>query len=161
MICLDTSPVIWAVQSPDKESSDPIVARTVHYLRRAGETGESLAIPAPVLFEYLVGLPVDRHSESRRAIEANFLVPAFDTKAACIAAAIQADRERFRAADHRNHTANRQIRCCGPRNRYLLWGNRTLHQRPALARLGEQPDQDRLGSGCRAAHTDFAVPRCE
>lgn len=98
MICLDTSPVIWAIQNASRAGTDPLVTRAAHYIRRASEAGEALAIPAPVLFEYLAGLPVDRHAESRRILEGNFLVPAFDTKAACVAAEIQADRARFRSA---------------------------------------------------------------
>jgi predicted nucleic acid-binding protein len=95
MICLDTSPVIWAIQNASRAGADPLVTRAAHYIQRAGE---ALAIPAPVLLEYLAGLPVDRHAESLRILEGNFLIPAFDTKAACVAAEIQADRARFRAA---------------------------------------------------------------
>ncbi len=98
MICLDTSPVIWAVQQTTRAGDEHLLTRTLEYLRAAGEAGEAVAIPAPVLFEFLAGLPVERHAESRRVIEVNFLVPAFDTRAACLAAEIQVDRVRFNAA---------------------------------------------------------------
>lgn len=99
IVCLETSPLIWLVQGAAKSGQQGLIPRVTEYVRRAQQAGDRIAVPAPVLFEFLAGIPQPSGRQSvAQFIQASFVVPPFDARAAALAAELQADRERFLAA---------------------------------------------------------------
>ena len=87
MICLDTSPVIWGVQSTANKSQTELISRMGAYLRYLKETRIPIMVPSPVVFEYLVPFNKEEKPIQIELIERLFIVPSFDLAAAAIAAA--------------------------------------------------------------------------
>ena len=86
MICLDTSPVIWGVQSTANKSQTELISRMGAYLRYLKETRIPIMVPSPVVFEYLVPFNKEEKPIQIELIERLFIVPSFDLAAAAIAA---------------------------------------------------------------------------
>jgi len=89
MICFDTMVVIWAVQETPVPEELEFRKRTVAYLQSLSEKKEDILIPTPVVHEFLVGIPPDKHSDYMAAMEQEFVVGVFDLPAARLAAEIE------------------------------------------------------------------------
>lgn len=90
MICLDTLPLIWGVQGAGRPSQSHMVERTRGYLRDLETRGQSVLIPAPVLYEYLLNFPPEAQKEQLVILQRQFIVGSLDLRAACLAAELQA-----------------------------------------------------------------------
>lgn len=88
MICFDTCILIWGIQGAGTTNgnSNPMIARTRLYIQSLRESREKIMVPAPALAEYLQGLSPNQAKEQQAEMEALFFVPAFDVRAANIAA---------------------------------------------------------------------------
>lgn len=105
MICFDTMVVIWGVQGIARQAQRPMIARTKRYIRYLSEKRVQIAIPTPVLFEYLVPFSAEQARAQAEVIEQSFYVPSFDLPASALAAEILRNRELVDAirAEHRLH----------------------------------------------------------
>lgn len=92
MICFDTGPLIWGVQGQAHAGQEQFVERTKRYIRSLSREKKTIMIPAPVVAEYLIGIPTEKHVQHQELIEKLFYVPSFDLKAARIAAEIENDK---------------------------------------------------------------------
>jgi predicted nucleic acid-binding protein len=86
MICFDTNMMIWSVQAikPDQDGEKPAKAR--RYLEFLRSQKKRVALPAPVVTEYLVAFPETERLAQLQLISQNFTVLAFDA-ATCLFAA--------------------------------------------------------------------------
>jgi len=80
--CLDTCIMIWAIQeNPDPSVADKVIkART--FISNLTKQGYRLLIPAIVLAELLVGVPVAEQPELLAMFQKKFRIIQFDTAAA-------------------------------------------------------------------------------
>ena len=113
MFCLDVAPLIRGIQSArrndrrcssDKRSEEErkMVRRTQQFLQDLQESGKKVLVPAPVVLEYLAGVPQNRRKAHQELFNKLFLVPALDLAAASLAADLQnapAVQEAIRADD--------------------------------------------------------------
>ena len=106
MICLDTSPVIWGVQSTANKSQTELISRMGAYLRYLKETRIPIMVPSPVVFEYLVPFNKEEKPVQIELIERLFIVPSFDLAAAAIAAELTGNKALLK--DLQDQGANRQ-----------------------------------------------------
>lgn len=88
MYALDTSVLIWGIQGFESEGAEGMASRAKSFLQHLEKEGETVAVPAPAVAEFLVGLPADQRQGALLVLKRNFFVPAFDFDAALVAADI-------------------------------------------------------------------------
>src|SRR5262245_4607722 len=96
MICLDTQVLIWGVQGVARPDQIGMIGRTRAYIDYLDRKGERLMIPAPALFEYLVGFEPADQQRQRDILERRFIIPALDVPSAAVAAELMANTEFMR-----------------------------------------------------------------
>lgn len=96
MIALDTNAVIWGVQGVAAPGQEALVSRTRKYLTAVAADGEAIAIPAPVLQEFLAWFPPEEHARWITEIQRRFFVPGLDAGAAAVAALLGGDQSRLK-----------------------------------------------------------------
>lgn len=155
MICFDTTPLIWGIQGVADPEHSAMIQRTRRYIRHLKRTQTRIIVPAPVATEYLQGFPAEEQDEQRKALEASFMIPAFDLRAAAEAARIEANKELITSVRQQG-TVRRQalkidaqilavalvnnataIVTSDPHFRKLAAGRILVHEVPDIA---EQPD---------------------
>ena len=90
MICFDTTPFIWGMQSSsdDEATLNENFRKMRLFLERLASENQRIMIPTVVLAEYLVKVPVEDHAAEVNRIQAIYRVFPFDVKAASISADI-------------------------------------------------------------------------
>lgn len=93
MVCLDTHVIIWGIKEEASPGQENMVQRAKSYIKHQVNQGVNLIIPAPVVAEALIRGEVDHLQTIRTIIERSFLVAAFDSPAAFLAAELERSRE--------------------------------------------------------------------
>jgi len=86
--CLDTHILIWGIKQQAAPSQRYMIDRTINFLQWMENESHRILIPAPVLAEFLMKIPVEEHPAVVRAFEKRFIVSPFDALAASKFAAI-------------------------------------------------------------------------
>lgn len=84
--CLDTHYLIWGVQRQAKDSQHDMVERTRAFLCYLEKQRVRIIIPAPVLWEFLSGIPPERRPDTLELLQRSWRIVPFDAMAAVIAA---------------------------------------------------------------------------
>lgn len=92
MICFDTGPLIWGIQGRASDGQEEMVQRTQRYIKYLSEKNAEIALPAPVVAEYLLGFEVVERTKQIQLINKVFRVPSFDMQAAVIAAELEGNK---------------------------------------------------------------------
>lgn len=86
MICFDTQVLIWGVQGYATPGQEQMIERIKRYIEHLERQHEAVAIPAPALFEYLLGFePKDLPTQSQ-VVERGFMVLPLDIPSVHVAA---------------------------------------------------------------------------
>lgn len=93
MICLDTGPVIWAIQGQSDPERPHMPAKMKAYLRQLRNQDHRIMVPTVVLAEFLTGFSDDRKRlEMLRIMSEEFVIAPLDAQAAAKAAEIEFTR---------------------------------------------------------------------
>ena len=93
MICFDTAPLIWGIQGKAKEGQEHLVEQTKRYIKHLSEKRKKVAIPAPVVAEYLQKFNEYERQKQIVVLQKYFRIPSFDAKAAILAAELEGNKE--------------------------------------------------------------------
>ena len=93
VICLDTQPVLWGIQSFASEGEGAMINRTRAFLNDLSEKGEQIMIPSPVVLESLLTLSDEEMQKQRAILQSRFFIPSFDLPASVEAASLLNNRE--------------------------------------------------------------------
>ena len=111
MVCLDTQVVIWGVQGTARESQKPMIARARSYLEYLQKGNRQIMIPAPVLFEYLLGFDSSKQKQRQREIiEKHFFVPSLDVPSAALAAELLGNTENLKTLKKDHERRREQVK---------------------------------------------------
>ena len=87
-ICFDTGRLIWGVREDATRGQEPMIERTSRYIEHLSKLGIAIMVPAPVVAEYLVGA-TETEIQEATLLRRGFEIPAFDLRAAMLAAELQ------------------------------------------------------------------------
>lgn len=87
-VCLDTCVLIWGIQRNSTPNRQNMIARAAALIEELGRSKAKVGIPAPALWEFLVGVPEDRREAAAEYLcrGKGFRVLPFDYRAALAAA---------------------------------------------------------------------------
>src|SRR4051794_21508963 len=97
MISLDSQCIFWGVQRTASPGSEGMIAKAERLLSHLDNQGIRAIVPSMVVWEYLAGLPLERHEASLDVMYRRFIVPTFDLAAAALAGRIWADQDHIKA----------------------------------------------------------------
>ena len=81
-VCIDTHVLIWGIQRKANSTQLNKIQKTEKFIQWLEENRHEVAIPAPVLAEFLTGLPPDKADEIQKIFTGKFIVLPFDIAAA-------------------------------------------------------------------------------
>ncbi len=93
MICLDTQPVLWGIQTFASEGQEAMINRTRAFLKDISEKGEQIMIPSPVVLESLLTLSDEEIEKQQELLQSRFFIASFDLPASVEAASLLNNRE--------------------------------------------------------------------
>jgi predicted nucleic acid-binding protein len=88
LACVDTHVLIWGIKKESSSSQVYMIERTVNFLQWMQNERHTVIVPAPVLAEFLLHIPMSEHDKISNKIRSNFLVPSFDAAASSMLAKI-------------------------------------------------------------------------
>jgi predicted nucleic acid-binding protein len=109
LIVFDTSPLIWGIQGTDNPDLAGMPQRVVAYVHHLQERGQVIALPAPVVSEYLRKIPERQHKKHLGIINQVFRVLPFDGPAMSIAAALEQDRDHLKKLRDEHRVSREEI----------------------------------------------------
>jgi predicted nucleic acid-binding protein len=89
-VCFDTSLLIWGIRGEATSGQEAMIDRTKRYIAFLDAQKKQVMVPAPALFEYLIGSKNDHiRNDERSVIARRFRVPPLDIPSAQLAAQLQ------------------------------------------------------------------------
>ena len=96
LVAVDTQVLIWGVRQIATPGQERRVGPAVALIESLIERGDTVALAAPAVAEFLVGEPVERHAAVLAALSARFPILPFDVRAVSLAAALRHDDDFLR-----------------------------------------------------------------
>ncbi|HHY38833.1 MAG TPA: type II toxin-antitoxin system VapC family toxin [Clostridia bacterium] len=88
IVCLDTHVLIWGIREEAESGQERMIQRTKAFLSELEREKHTVIIPAPVVMEFLLGVPLERHPDVLESLQKRFRVIPFDVVAASFASEI-------------------------------------------------------------------------
>lgn len=88
IVCLDPHVLVWGVRCYADEGQEEMVPRAQKLLEQLEKEKATIIVPAPVVAEYLLGVPPERQPEVHEALAKRFAIAPFDAAAAALFAEI-------------------------------------------------------------------------
>lgn len=82
LVCLDTHILIWGIKEEATEGQEEMIARAKAFLEHLEKTDRRVLIPAVVVAEFLLRLPVEVHHTIVNLFQRAFFTAPFDLQAA-------------------------------------------------------------------------------
>lgn len=82
VVCLDTHILIWGIQGEALPEFSSMVAMTQEFLKKLDKEGVKAIVPAPVVWEFLMGIDMDRAKSALEVLHKRFRIIPFDARAA-------------------------------------------------------------------------------
>ncbi len=110
MIAVDSQVFIWGIKKTATENREHMIARAEQMISDAAKAHEIIMVPSLVLSECLVQYAPDARIAAAIEIEAAFFVPAFDVRAAILAAEFFAQKEAWNKARSESGSTKARIK---------------------------------------------------
>jgi predicted nucleic acid-binding protein len=88
VVCIDTHVLIWGIKRDSSPSQKFMIGRTVNFLEWLQNKQNQVIVPAPVLGEFLMRVPTEKHQVITSEIQSKFMVLPFDANAASLFAQV-------------------------------------------------------------------------
>ena len=86
LVCLDTHILVWGILGKANPAQREMVDRAGRFLRSLDKSDSRIIVPALVVAELLVKVPVEKHADVLRVLRRRFVLAPFDAAAASLAA---------------------------------------------------------------------------
>ena len=80
--CLDTHVLIWGIKKQANPTQQNMIDRAARFIQWLEKEKHTVIIPAPVLGELLMKIPVEQHQNFISQFSKNFIIAPFDAHAA-------------------------------------------------------------------------------
>lgn len=87
-VCLDTNVLIWGIKRQATPGQEYMIERTARFLRYLEKKQTDCVVPAVVIAELLLPLPLSEHMLFTALVSQTFVVPSFNTLTAALLAKI-------------------------------------------------------------------------
>lgn len=77
-VCLDTNVLIWGVKQQFTPGQEHMIERTARFIRHLDKKGVTCVVPAIVISELLMPLPLSEHMPFIAMVSTSFTVPSFN-----------------------------------------------------------------------------------
>lgn len=82
LVCIDTQILVWGVKQEANSEQDEMIGKAINFLEHLDENKVKVIVPAIVVAELLMPIPIKAQSSFMSLIQENFLIVPFDGAAA-------------------------------------------------------------------------------